>query len=239
MRQECASCHVQELGQIERDGAMVANIITLGRIFLVYVVVLLFQADFYARLAAVALTIVVIYLDALDGIVARKLGVASDFGALFDITGDRIVEHIYIIFYAAMGVLTFWVPIIFVTRSFLVDTLRSVAYSREGRTPFGGKTMMRSPVTRFLTASRFSRAVYGVSKTIVFVLLGSILALERGIEQGVNWISPEWLVPVQIVTVVLVWITVAFNLIRGVPVLLEGRYYLFDRYLPRELKNDA
>ncbi len=223
-----------------RKGEIVAaNIITLGRIFLVYIVVLLFQAGFYARLAAVALTILVIYLDALDGVVARKLGVASDFGALFDITGDRIVEHVYLVFYAAMGVVSFWVPVIFVTRSFLVDTLRSVAYSREGKTPFGDKTMMRSPLARFLTASRFSRAAYGVSKTIVFVLLGLILALQRGLEQGYDWISLEWLANVQVLAAVLVWITVVFNIIRGVPVLWEGRYYLFDRYLPRELKDEA
>ncbi|HFE65010.1 MAG TPA: CDP-alcohol phosphatidyltransferase family protein, partial [Caldithrix sp.] len=74
---------------------MAANIITLGRIVLVFLVILLFQAGFYIRLIAVALTILVIWLDSLDGYVARKLGVASDFGALFDITGDRIVEHIY------------------------------------------------------------------------------------------------------------------------------------------------
>ena len=79
---------------------MAANIITLGRIILVFGVVFLFQGGFYLRWVAVALTILVIYLDSLDGYVARKLGVASDFGALFDITGDRIVEHIYLIFSA-------------------------------------------------------------------------------------------------------------------------------------------
>lgn len=100
---------------------MAANIITLGRIILVFVVIILFQLGFYPRLLAVVLTALVIYLDSLDGYVARKLGVASEFGALFDITGDRIVEHIYLIFYSAMGILTFWVPIIFITRSFLVE----------------------------------------------------------------------------------------------------------------------
>ena len=217
---------------------MAANIITVGRISLVFLVLFLFQMGFYIRIAAVFLTIFIIYLDSLDGYVARKLGVASDFGALFDITGDRIVEHIYLIFYTAMGKVNFWVPVIFITRSFLVDTLRSVAFSREGKTPFGDKTMMKSPVTQFLTASRFSRGIYGVSKVVAFVLLGLILAFSKGYQEGIAWLPVGWYQSIIIVTNILVWIMVVFNLIRGVPVLIDGRYYLFDKYLPRSLKSD-
>ncbi|GAB4369547.1 MAG: hypothetical protein Kow0042_11320 [Calditrichia bacterium] len=218
---------------------MAANVITLGRIMLVFLVVVLFQLGFYMRLLAVALTILVIYLDSLDGYVARKLGVASDFGALFDITGDRIVEHIYLIFYTAMGVVNFWVPVIFITRSFLVDTLRSVAYSREGKTPFGEKTMMKSKWSTFLTASRFSRAVYGVSKVVAFILLGLILAFQKAYQSGMELLPAHQFQLLVTETQVIVWIMVAFNLIRGIPVLIDGRFYLFDKYLPRSLKGDA
>jgi CDP-diacylglycerol--glycerol-3-phosphate 3-phosphatidyltransferase len=217
---------------------MAANIITLGRIIMVLLVILLFQMSFLWRLLAVALTILVIYLDSLDGYVARKLGVASDFGALFDITGDRIVEHIYLIFYSAMGVINFWVPIIFITRSFLVDTLRSVAFSKAGKTPFGNKTMMKSSLSRFLTASRFSRAVYGASKVIAFVLLGIILAFQQAYQQNINWLPSATFAKIVLITTIVVWIMVAFNLIRGIPVLIDGRWYLFDKYLPRSLKAD-
>jgi CDP-diacylglycerol--glycerol-3-phosphate 3-phosphatidyltransferase len=218
---------------------MVANIITLGRIVMAMLVIVLFQIGFFWRLLAVVLTILVIYLDSLDGYVARKLGVASDFGALFDITGDRIVEHIYLIFYSAMGVVNFWVPIIFITRSFLVDTLRSVAFSKAGKTPFGNKTMMKSSLSRFLTASRFSRAVYGASKVIAFVLLGTILAFQQAYRQNINWLPSTTFTKMILITTIVVWIMVAFNLIRGIPVLIDGRGYLFEKYLPRSLKADS
>ena len=218
---------------------MAPNLITLGRIFLALAVMVIFQMGFYWRLAAVILTLLVIYLDSLDGFVARKLGQASDFGALFDITGDRIVEHIYLIFYCAVGLVRFWVPVIFVTRSFLVDTLRSVAFSREGKTPFGRKTMMKSPFTRFLTASPFSRTLYGVSKIAAFILLGLIYTFHKGFEEGVQWLTREEVADLSIVTQTLVWIMVGFNLVRGLPVLWDGRYYLFDKYLPRELKKEV
>ncbi len=217
---------------------MAANIITLGRIILVFLVIVLFQLNFTLRIVAVVLTIIVIYLDSLDGYVARKLGVASDFGALFDITGDRIVEHIYLIFYTAVSLISFWIPVIFITRSFLVDSLRNVAYTREGKTPFGDKTMMKSNMGRFLTASRFSRAVYGVSKVVTFVVLGLILALQQGFHEGMEIIPLLWYQKLVLFTTILVWIMVIFNLMRGIPVLIEGRFYLFDKYLPRSLKAD-
>lgn len=216
---------------------MAANIITLGRIILAFITLIMFQMGFYWRAAALLLTILVIYLDSLDGIVARKLGVASEFGALFDITGDRIVEHLYWIFYTATGLVSMWVPIIFISRSFLVDTLRGVAYAKEGKTPFGEKSMMRSPITRFLTASRFSRAVYGAGKLIAFVLLGAILALQVAPETVLNLLPADFLPDLTIGTTVLVWVVVALNLIRGIPVLWDGRVYLFEKTLPRELKD--
>lgn len=216
---------------------MSANIITLSRIFLAMFTLIMFQMGLYFRVAALLVTILVFYMDSLDGYIARKLGVASDFGALFDITGDRIVEHVYWIFFTAMGMVSIWVPIIFISRSFLVDMVRSFAFSKEGKTPFGEKSMMRSPFTLFLTSGRFMRSLYGFMKVFTFVLLGFILVLEA--DAGLlNRYLPQNFFPNFIVFVnVCVWITTALCLIRGLPVLWDGRYYLLDRYFPREIKD--
>jgi CDP-diacylglycerol--glycerol-3-phosphate 3-phosphatidyltransferase len=216
---------------------MAANVITLARVILVFMVIVMFQMDFYWRVVALILTIIVIYLDSLDGVVARKLGVASEFGALFDITGDRIVEHIYWIFYTAAGLVSMWVPIIFISRSFLVDTLRGVAFAKEGKTPFGEKSMMRSPITRFLTASRFSRAVYGAGKLVAFILLGLILVFQVSPGFILEWLPKNFINNLILGTKILVWVVVVMNLIRGLPVLWDGRVYLFEKTLPRELKD--
>ena len=216
---------------------MAANVITLGRIFLTIPVILLFQGGFLLRIAAVLLIILVIYLDALDGIVARKLGQASDFGALFDITGDRIVEHIFWIFFMAIGLVSMWVPIVFISRSFLVDSLRTVAYTKEGKTPFGEKTMMQAGITHFLTVSRFSRSVYGVGKVMAFVFLGIILVLQVSSEQTLGLFPKNFLQDFILTTNIIVWIVVAMNLVRGLPVLWDGRLFLFDKQFPRALKD--
>ena len=71
------------------------------------------------------------------------------------------------------------------------------------------------------------------------MLLGLIHALNRGATRQIPWIQTSWLGQLTFWTEVLVWVMVAFNLIRGIPVLWDGRFYLFDRYLPKELKQDA
>lgn len=215
---------------------MTPNNITLARIMMSFGVIVIFQLGFYWGIAALLLTLVIFYMDALDGYVARKLGVASEFGALFDITGDRIVEHVYWIFFTTIGMVSMWVPIIFISRSFMVDTVRYMAFSKEGKTPFGEKSMMRSKFTLFLTSSRFMRGFYGIIKVFVFLLLGALLVFKNAGSQTPVWVTDSFMENLIIFTNFVVWLTVGLNLIRGIPVLWDGRSYLFAKEIPREIK---
>jgi len=214
-----------------------ANVVTLARMALAVITLVLFQLSFPFRVAAFLLTILVFYMDSLDGWMARKFKVASDFGALFDITADRIVEHVYWIFFSALNLVSYWVPIIFVARSFLVDAVRSVAFSTEGRTPFGEKTMMRSDLSRFLTAGRFMRGLYGFLKLLSFLLLGAGLVARADAAFLLKPLASRFFSELALVTPVCVWITTALCLVRGLPVLWDGRVYLLKKSFPREMKD--
>jgi CDP-diacylglycerol--glycerol-3-phosphate 3-phosphatidyltransferase len=211
---------------------MTANIITLIRIGLVFIAVLLFGTGFYGQLAAFLLTILIIYMDALDGYVARKLNTASDLGALFDITGDRIVENVYWIYFASIGMVTIWIPIIVITRGFLTDSLRSIAFA-EGKTAFGDKTMMRSGLTRLLVSSRFSRGIYGVSKAIIFCYLGGLIALRGAASEFPIYITPRIMSGLDLLGHIIAYIVLIMCVVRGIPVLWDGRYYLLEKRYPK------
>lgn len=193
------------------------------RVALSFVVVELYSRSGSLAALGVVLTIVVIAMDALDGYLARRFGVESDLGAVMDIAGDRIVEHVFWIYFAVAGLVPLWIPLLIMTRSFLVDSLRSVALAG-GRTPFGRTTMMRSPLTRFLTSSRFMRNAYGAVKVFAFVLLGTVIVIGKGgwAELGLPTVPglESWVASLAL------WTSlgaVTLNLVRGVPVLLDSR----------------
>jgi CDP-diacylglycerol--glycerol-3-phosphate 3-phosphatidyltransferase len=207
---------------------MEANIITLARIVLVFVGIGLFSFGFYFDLVGAILVVIIIYMDALDGIVARRLNIASKLGALLDITGDRIVENAYWIYFAAIGLVSYWVPLVVITRSFVIDSLRSLAFSK-GKTAFGKDTMMRTPIMKFLTAGRLSRAVYGASKAVIFAYLAGIIVLKSAQAQfGIS--LPEAVITgIYAVKDVLVYVVVIMCVVRGIPVIFDGWPMLVEK----------
>ena len=147
-----------------------ANLLTILRMILAVIAIeFLFTGSPALSITAIFLTLFVIVLDGLDGYVARKLNEQSKFGSVFDILGDRVVENLYWIAFAVIGTVGVWVPMVVVTRGIITDGLRSIALSK-GYTAFGESSMMKNKFCHFLTASRFSRAIYGVAKTLVFLM---------------------------------------------------------------------
>src|SRR5687768_8389221 len=153
-----------------------ANLITLARLLLLFVLLGLAYVDHLAaQIAALLLLISVFIMDGLDGWVARRRGESSLFGSVFDIAADRVVENMLWVVLAHLHRVPVWVPLVFLARGFLVDSIRSVGVSRQ-ETPFG---MMKSPVGRFLVSGRFMRGLYGVIKTTAFIWLFALPVLYR------------------------------------------------------------
>lgn len=203
-----------------------ANLITFGRIILLFVAVgMLYTDNYWLIFFSGILIALVILADGLDGWVARRRGSTSELGAVLDIAGDRVVENVLWVVFAHLQLIPVWAPLIVITRSFSVDVVRSAMLSR-GMTPFGDTTMMRSEFTRFLTSGRFSRAYYGWSKGLAFVLLAWMLAWE---------LDPDRFLGVAFDLQVFRWIvwfivysSVAICVIRGLPVLYDAMYYFRD-----------
>ncbi len=191
-----------------------ANIITLARLpILLLVVGLLFVPRFGVRLMGLGLLIVLFLMDWFDGYVARLLNEVTELGAVLDVALDRAVENILWITFMYLGMAPLWVPIVFLIRSFVVDGVRGAALTR-GKSGFG---MMHTSWGRFLVASRFMRAFYGLAKAVVFcqLYLTHALALHHPT-------APAVLHPLN---QGLILLSVALCVLRGIPVILDGRTY--------------
>jgi len=204
---------------------MTPNQITAVRIAAAFAAVALFTffgAAPTADLAAVVLTIAAIALDGVDGYIARTRGLATPLGAQFDILGDRVVENLFFTCFAVSGLVSLWVPVLFFVRGTLTDFLRSLA-ARSGRSGFGHNSMLETWWGRTLVASRASRAAYAILKCICFCYMGLLLPLPHLSAAWFNDSSRRTLV---LAGHILTTATVAFCIVRAIPVIWEGRRFL-------------
>jgi CDP-diacylglycerol--glycerol-3-phosphate 3-phosphatidyltransferase len=174
-----------------------ANLITLSRLLLlILVVVIACEPPGLFQLVNVPLLILVFVTDGLDGYVARKRNETSQFGAMFDIAGDRIV---------------------FVVRGTIVDAIRASQTTSRQASPFA---LMETPLGRWLVAGRFMRALYAVAKATVFCWL--LLLHPLPVVAPALW-ADYGAIGVAIGDG-LVLIAVALCLVRGLPVIVEFAY---------------
>jgi phosphatidylglycerophosphate synthase len=203
------------------------NKVTLLRVAIGFLAVSLFGRSGWANLLAVGLTITAIALDALDGHIARKKKMATPEGAQIDILGDRMIENMFFTYFAVVGMVSLWLPMLFFARGAATDFLRGLAL-KTGHSGWGANSILQSRLGRALVASRWSRGAYASLKCLCFCYLGLELALTRG---------PVALLPVtmdvhqaiRMGAQSLAWATAVFCIVRGLPVLLEGWKYFAEK----------
>ncbi len=201
------------------------NKVTLLRVVVGFAAVCLFGRGSWANLTAVGLTVAAIALDALDGHIARKKKMATPMGAELDILGDRMIENVYFTYFAVVGMVSLWLPILFFARGAATDFLRGLAM-KAGHSGWGANAMLQTRWGRALVASRWSRGSYAAMKCLCFCYLGLELALTRGPVALVGELAADAHAMIRVGAYLLTWMTAAFCLLRGLPVLVEGWKYL-------------
>ena len=125
----------------------VANALTVLRLLLVPVFVVLLLADGTGwRIAAFAVFLVASVTDVLDGRIARRRGLITDFGKIADPIADKALTGAALVTLSAQGELPWWVTAVILARELGVTGLRFwvirhgvIAASRGGK----AKTMLQ------------------------------------------------------------------------------------------------
>jgi CDP-diacylglycerol--glycerol-3-phosphate 3-phosphatidyltransferase len=183
----------------------VPNTITTIRLLILFPMLYFLYIDgSFLKVIAIASLIIMLFMDKLDGYLARKLNQATKFGSIFDIAGDRIIEITFWMVFADLKLIPVWVPVVILTRGILTDSIRYYALSKD-KTPFGKESMMKSRLTEFIVGSDFMRAIANV-KILAFILL--ILTT----------MYPQLLG----LSLILTYVSVFVNLLRGIPVIIDA-----------------
>src|SRR2546429_1148068 len=187
----------------------------------------------------ISLTVTSIALDALDGHIARKKKMGTPVGAQLDILGYRMIENVYFTYFAVVGMVSLWLPVLFFARGAATDFLRGLAM-KAGHSGWGANAMLRTWWGQALVASRWSRGLYAAMKCLCFCYLGLELALTRGPVALLGELAADAHATIRVGAHVLTWMTAAFCLLRGLPVLAEGwKYFASNGGLARGAKSPA
>lgn len=113
------------------------NFLTIIRMVFVPVFIVLFYQGIGAAVAmgdpapylfmAFAVFIVASLTDALDGYIARKNGLITNFGKLMDPLADKILTTSAFIVFVDVGTIPAWMVIVILAREFAITGLRGVA----------------------------------------------------------------------------------------------------------------
>ena len=101
------------------------NKLTMLRIFLIPIFIILLMFDLWYVAAIVF--IVASVTDALDGMIARRMNLITNFGKLMDPLADKLLVTAALVCFVQLDVMDAWMVIVILAREFLITGLRTVA----------------------------------------------------------------------------------------------------------------
>jgi CDP-diacylglycerol--glycerol-3-phosphate 3-phosphatidyltransferase len=119
---------VARAGDTPASTGNVANIITVVRIFMAPAFIWLLLADGgelgYLRYIAAGLFVLAIVTDTVDGILARRQNLVTDFGKILDPIADKVLIGGALVALSILGELWWWVTIVILIREFGITIFR-------------------------------------------------------------------------------------------------------------------
>jgi CDP-diacylglycerol---glycerol-3-phosphate 3-phosphatidyltransferase len=105
------------------------NKITIFRVFMipVYLIFMLVPGIQYGRYIAAGIFIIAALSDLLDGYIARKNNLVTNFGKFMDPLADKLLVSSALICFVELKLLPAWIVIIIIAREFIISGFRLIA----------------------------------------------------------------------------------------------------------------
>ena len=130
------------------------NRLTVGRLFLTMVFVVALGTNFpWHFTLALVLFVVAGITDFVDGEIARRYGMVTDFGKLMDPLIDKVMTAAAFVSLVPLGAIPAWVAIAVISREFLITGLRLLALSK-------GRVLSADAIGKHKTSWQFATVIY-------------------------------------------------------------------------------
>ena len=188
------------------------NKLTLSRIALTVIfMVFLFAHGVAYKILALATFMIAAFTDFLDGYIAKKQGIVSDFGRFMDPIADKVLTLAAFLAFVEMGLVSAWMVMIIILRESIITGLRLIA----------------------LRKNKFIEATFaGKHKTVsqifaIFMILVFLLFRELG--YSLKFWSLEFQKGFEIAIFYLMLIAVALTVISGVSFFMRNKGIIYER----------
>lgn len=183
-----------------------ANRITMLRIFLTVVFLsflLWWEKIWWTKVLSLLIFSVAAVSDFLDGLIAKRRNMITDFGKLMDPIADKILVLSAFAAFLQLRLINVWMFMVIIAREVLITSLRLFALNK-------GKILSASKAGKHKTVSQM---------TVIFLVLGFIV-FQEVMKRFFTW-NPNWdnLFKWGIYTLMLFTVTLT---------IYSGLYYLWD-----------
>ncbi|MBU1084303.1 MAG: CDP-diacylglycerol--glycerol-3-phosphate 3-phosphatidyltransferase [Candidatus Omnitrophota bacterium] len=188
------------------------NKITIVRILLTFIfMVFLFLPGLAAKFTALCIFIAAAFSDYLDGFIAKKYNIISDFGKIMDPVADKILTIAAFLVFVEMKLVPAWMVVIIILRELIITAIRLVALKNNDvlSAGLGGK---HKTVSQMLS---------------ILVILAFIVIKEAGVKTFGFWnVSFEYWYK-QLIFIMMI-ITTILTIISGVSYIAGNKRYLLN-----------
>jgi CDP-diacylglycerol--glycerol-3-phosphate 3-phosphatidyltransferase len=157
----------------------IANIITVVRILMAPVFIWLLLADAGrlgpVRYVAAALFVIAIVTDSVDGHLARRNNLVTDFGKIVDPIADKILTGGALVALSILGELWWWVTIVILIREFGITIFRFI--------------VIRRSVIPAVASGKLKTVLQAVAIALFLFPLWTLFGDSAGWNTAVHWVN--------------------------------------------------
>lgn len=165
----------------------IPNRLTILRVIMIPVFIIFLMLDINnGRIIATIIFIVASLTDWLDGFIARKYDLVSNFGKFADPLADKILVCAALICLVELGDIPAWIVVVIIAREFAVSGLRIIAASEQIviAASWWGKIKTVTQMIAIITTlfNSYQLNIIGVPVNLLFLYLAALFTIISGID---------------------------------------------------------
>lgn len=126
------------------------------------------------------------FTDFLDGCLARKYNLVTDFGKILDAIADKVLVNGVLILFAVNGYISPVIPVVIISRDTIVDSIKMIAGQKAGAVGASKLGKIKTVVMLVgLTLTFFYNLpfeLWNINVASVFLLIATVLSVVSGVE---------------------------------------------------------